>query len=354
MAGRRLYWHIGTDDLGTAFLAEALDVRREELAAKGILVPGTSTSWELSTIELRRNHQQVGYRRREVDGQSADLVRRIWRHRGTSVLSTPGLASATPDQVALALDALRGVEIHLVLVVRDLTSQVYAAAQGGLELGATHRPETYAARVLDPAQDHPQAHAFRAGHDLPEILRRWTRTVLPEHVHVIAESDPGRIWAGLMGLLGTDVAAPTGAAQHQLGLPQLAVLREVALALDARLDPRGRRTALRDWLSRDLLATPGSPWFPPAAAGGVADRWTDHVTRKGFDMHGTFRDEQTGTGHPGVPTSIDSATAALADAVTEVARLRAENELLAAENARLDRKRRKHKKRAKEITQRVA
>ncbi|MEP6814922.1 MAG: hypothetical protein ABI873_05180, partial [Marmoricola sp.] len=236
MARRRIYWHIGPDDLGTAFLADALDVRRGELAEAGVLVPGATTSWELSTVELRRNHQQLGYRRREVEGQSATLVRRIWKHRGTTVLSTPGLAAATSDQVALALDALHGVEIHLVLVVRTLTSQAYAAAQGALEQGATSRPETYVARVLDADQEHQQAQAFRAAHELPEILRRWTRTVLPAHVHVIADSEPTRIWDRLMALIGADVGLPGEPSGAQLGLPQLSVLREVVLALDGRLD----------------------------------------------------------------------------------------------------------------------
>jgi hypothetical protein len=358
MARRRIYWHIGPDDLGTAFLADALDVRREELASAGILVPGTTASWELSTAELRRNHQQLGYRRREVDGHSAALVRRIWKHRGTSLLSTPGLASATPDQVALALDALRGAEIHLVLVVRDLASQAYAASQAALEQGATSRPETYVARVLDPEQEHLQAQAFRAGHDLPEILRRWARTVLPQHVHVVSESEPTRIWDRLMDLVGASVAAPTMPDAPQLGLPQLAVLREVALALDERLDARGRRTALRDWLSRDLLVPPGVPHFPAVDAGDFTQGWTEHLTRKGFDMQGTFGNERIATGIEtgGVtpPTSLESAAAALSDAVTEVARLRAENDALLAENIRLDRKRRKHKKHAKELSQHAA
>jgi hypothetical protein len=349
MARRRIYWHIGPDDLGTRFLADALDVRREELAAAGVLVPGTTSSWEMSSVELRRSHQPFGYRRREVDGQSAALVRRIWKHRGTSVLSTPGLAAATPDQVALALDALRGVEIHLVLVVRDLAGQAYAAAQGALELGATSPPEAYVARVLGGDPEHQQARAFRAGHELPDILRRWSRTVLPEHVHVIAESEPDRIWGRLTALLGADVALPDDLPGEQLGLPQLAVLREVALALDGRLDAHGRRTALRDWLSRDLLTTPGTPHLPAVDGMHSRDGWTDYVTRKGFDMQGSLSTTRSSTPATVGPSSQQLATTALADAVAEVARLRAENEALVSENTRLERKRRKHKKRAEEL-----
>lgn len=354
MARRRLYWHIGPDDLGTRFLADALDVRREELGAAGVLVPGTTSSWELSSVELRRNHQPLGYRRREVDGQSAALVRRIWKHRGTSVLSTPGLAAATPDQVALALDALRGVEIHLVFVVRDLAAQVHAAAQEALELGATSRPETFARRVLGGDPEHQQAQAFRAGHELPDILRRWTRTIQPDRVHVIGESAPDRIWDRLTALLDVDVASPAELTGEQHGLPQLTVLREVSLALDGRLDARGRRTALRDWLSRELLASPGTPHLPAVDGGHARSGWTDYLTRKGFDMHGSLGTGPTETPRTTAPTTEEVAATALADAVAEVARLRAENDVLVRENTRLERKRRKHKKRVRELGRQVA
>ena len=347
MARRRIFWHIGPDDLGTGYLAHALDVRRAELADAGILVPGTPAAWELATAELRQSHQQLGYRRREVTGQCAALARLGWRHRGTSVLSTPALAGASPDQVSLALDGMRGAEIHLVLVVRDLTSQVYAAAQAALEQGATTRPERYAERVL-AEPDHPQAQAFRAGHDLSDILRRWTRTVLPEHVHVIAENDPAQVWARLMALVGADVAFTPDALPAAAHTGRLAALRDVALGLDDRLDARGRRTALRDWLSRDLLTGSATAAYPPVPGADLVAGWAEHATRKGFDVHGELRVSE-GAATQQSATDEDVTVAALADAVVEVARLQAEVADLQADNARLDRKRRKHKRRLEQV-----
>jgi len=343
MARRRIFWHIGPDDLGTGYLAHALDVRREELAEAGVLVPGTPAAWELATVELRQNHQQLGYRRREVTGQCAALARLGWRHRGVTVLSTPGLAGATADQVALALDGLRGAEIHLVLVVRDLTSQVYAGAQAALEQGATTRPKRYAQRVLtDP--DHSQARAFRAGHDVADILRRWTRTVLPDQVHVIAETEPALVWERLMTLVGAEAEFAPDAMPAAAHADRLATLREVALGLDDRLDARGRRTALRDWLGRDLLTGTTATTYPPVPGAEWLATWAEYVTRKGFDMHGEFRVSEDARAQAPV-TAEGSASSALADAVVEVARLRAEVADLQALNTRLDRKRRKHKSR---------
>lgn len=351
MARRKVYWHIGPDDLGTDFVARALDGRRDELAAAGVLVPGATGTWELVGAELRRDHAVHGLTRAEVEGQLAGLVRRIWRHKGTSVLSTPALASATREQVALALDGLRGAELHVVLVVRDLTSQVYAGAQAALETGATTRPSTYAARVLDPAGVHPQAVAYRAGHDLPDVAHRWTRAVLPEHVHVIAGSDRALIWHELMDLVGAGVDLPD-VGSDQLGPAQLDALREVVVALDDQLDARGRRTALRDGLSRDLLPA-GAGRFDALETGSTVADWTDHVIRKGFDMRGTITEDTTAA--PTEPvTTEESLTLALADALVELARLRQAGEELAEENARLDRKRRKHKRRLRELAQQGA
>jgi hypothetical protein len=75
--------------------------------------------------------------------------------------------------------------------------------------------------------------------------------------------------------------------------------------------------------------------------------WAEQVTRKGFDMHGEFRvSEDARTQAP--VAAEGTVTSALADAVVEVARLRAEVADLRAENTRLDRKRRKHKSRLRQ------
>ena len=79
MARRTVIWHIGPDDPGTAFLADALAAQRDELASLGIAVP--SGRWH------------------EIEDQ-------IWKHKGLSLLSTPAAARADHEKVAAGPELL--------------------------------------------------------------------------------------------------------------------------------------------------------------------------------------------------------------------------------------------------------
>jgi len=164
---------------------------------------------------------------------------------------------------------------------------------------------------------------------------------------VIAETEAEPVWARLMTLVGAEVEFAPDVLPAAAHGDRLAALREVALGLDDRLDARGRRTALRDWLGRDLLTGTTATPYPPVPGQELVATWAEQVTRKGFDMHGEFRvaeDARTQASDADEGT----VTSALADAVVEVARLRAEVADLQAENTRLDRKRRKHKSRLRQ------
>jgi len=138
MARRTVIWHIGPDDPGTEFLADALEQQHDELAALGVGVPEVrSAPWH-------------------------EIEDRIWKHKGVTLLSTPHLARADREAVALRLAGLRDIELHLVVLVRDLPSQVYAGWQAGLQHGSTTSLKKYAARVLDPGRGHWQAEEFWA------------------------------------------------------------------------------------------------------------------------------------------------------------------------------------------------
>lgn len=284
MARRKVIWHIGPADAGTEFLSDALAAARDPLAQRGIGTP--AGPWH------------------EIEDQ-------IWAHRGTSLMSTPRISRADQAKVALRLNGLRDLEVHLVLLVRDLPTQVYAAWQSGLQHGSTTPLAGYAARVLDPERRHWQAEEFWAGHDLARILPLWTRAFHPDRVHVVAApADADGLWDRLLELAGVfDVRRP------QTLVPP---------TLTAELDP-GR-----------VL--------------DITTEWAKLVADRGFDLHGSLVAAATTAAPATEPRQLEALAELLAATTGELERLSTEMTRLRAENERLDRKRRKHKRKVAELT----
>ena len=286
MARRKVIWHIGPADPGTSFLAAALDARANELAGLGIAVP--TGAWH------------------EVEDK-------IWRHKGVSVLSTPDICRAEADAIALRLVGLRDLEVHLVLLARDLPTQVHAAWQDSLQHGSSTPLRKYASQVLDPARDHPQAQDFWAGHDLAAILPTFTRAFHADRVHVVATaSDADGVWDAFCAIAGID-----GIERPDVYTPP---------ALRAELDPE-----------RVL---------------DITTAWAKLVADRGFDLRGSLI-SASATAAAAEPAGKRLQLQALAEVLTEtraeVERLRAEVELLRTENERLDAKRLKHKRRVERL-----
>jgi hypothetical protein len=289
MARRKLIWHIGPSDPGTAFLSDALVQQRDELDALGIAVPQSAPVGPWHEVE---------------DG--------IWKHKGLSLLSTPDLARADNDAVALRLSGLRDVELHLVVLVRDLPTQVYAGWQAGLQHGSTTSLKKYAARVLDPERSHWQAEEFWASRDLATFLPRWTRAIHPDRVHVVATlSDADGVWNAFLRQAGIgDLARPAG-----LVPPALAAELDNERVLD------------------------------------VTTSWSKLIAERGFDLHGSLISASLASTPVASREEQFEAVAELLTATTaEIERLSAQVAQLRLENARLDRKRKKHKRRVAELT----
>jgi hypothetical protein len=289
MARRTLIWHIGPTDPGTTFLADALERQHDELDALGVGVPQllAGDAWH-------------------------EIEDRIWKHKGLSLLSTPDLARADKEAVALRLAGLRDIELHLVVLVRDLPTQVYAAWQHGVRHGSTTSLTKYAARVLDAERSHWQAEEFWAGRDLTAFLPRWTRAIHADRVHVVATpAEADGIWEAFLRQAGIgDLARPDVLVPPALG---------AALDHDDVLD--------------------------------ITTGWAKLVAERGFDLHGSLIAPSLATARVAGREEQFEAIAELLTATTaEIERLSSEVADLRLDNARLDRKRRKHKRRVAELT----
>lgn len=392
MARRHAFVVLGLPHSGAGRLVAALDARREALAALpggGVHVPWTSAEERTrATAEILRTHRDLGLERRDVEGTWATLCRRAHRAAGPVVVGDEWLAAATADQAALLLDGLSGLKVHLVVVARDLGAQV---AGGWAHVVRTSRATslaTYQKRVLDPNTADPEAAAqFWAGQDLPAVLERWGSGVRPDRVHVLVpprcggevgtaldlDAQAAWLWAELAGLVGFDPAAVPLPAdpglQRLLGPAELGVLQRVNDAVEGRLDPGSHRQVVQAWLADEVLAVGADRDADAPAVDALApevrdlaltraETWRTLLDGAPADVHGDTADllpVEAPTAALARDEVSDAdrlrvATAALSDALVELARLREANAELDERVVRLRKKRKKLKQRLADLT----
>ncbi len=345
MSRRKLIWHIGPASAPRAVIARSLEVHEAALEAAGVRPVASAEESTRATHELLRTHREAGLARREVDGQWSRICDRVWRHKGTSVLSTPDLCVADKDQVKLALDALIGVEVHLVFALDSLSQQLYGGWLAELRAGRATGWEKYVARILDPASDHRQHERFWAGHDVAAMLARWGYTFRADRLHVLGFSDPGQHWRELLDLAGVadqGLAAVLPAYADPAGV---AVLRRVNRQLDR---PLARGSV--DLLTAVERAGVGIPAASTLTLQPMVTVWEKAFAEAGYDVRGDLGSLLAeGEGAlPGPRDQLAVAVDALAEVLAENSRLRGEVSGLSTERDRLDRKRRKLKRRLKQ------
>lgn len=116
MARRNVFLLLGPDLPVSESLHDHLAGSPEVLAPAGLRVPKvTSEDLVRSGTDILRLHKAHGVTRKEVEGAWARVCRKAWKGRSDMVVVVPGLAQATPEQVALALDTLAGMRIHAVV-----------------------------------------------------------------------------------------------------------------------------------------------------------------------------------------------------------------------------------------------
>jgi len=380
MAKRKVYLHIGPPGPASDAIHRGLLQHRFALAGLGFHVPTTTPYDALAAeVELRRTHRDHGLKRREVEGTWARLTREAWKSERAVLLSVPGLAAGSADVAALALDALAGLQVHLVVTPSDPGTAVTSAWAAAVQHGRATSFAKFARRVLDPERNHDQAQEFWATHDLVRVLDIWAGRLKPERVHVVtvppagADADPhdrpGDVlaWERFGAVLGVDLPpapeptgrhlAETGArrdprAEHTAAAAQIALLRRVNRSLDGRLAHPSYAPVVGE-LFGDIapLALPDLAPDPRTAplAGlltEIGGRWVATLAERGYAVHGRSHDllpvAPTVPDHPddvGSRAQLEVATDVLAETLLELARVRREHDRLAAEHAALAEKR---------------
>lgn len=118
MAKKNVYLHIGPAVAGIEDPHAALR-DSPALAAAGLATPKVDQEeMDRADIEIRRRHKALGLKRHDVEGAWAEVCRKAFKRarKGHDVMiSQPGWVDADYHQVALALDGLVGLRLHIVV-----------------------------------------------------------------------------------------------------------------------------------------------------------------------------------------------------------------------------------------------
>lgn len=232
--------HVGTPKTGTTYLQDVLWRNRRTLRRSGVLYPGQRPQSQFLAVMDLQGAKADAVGAPDLAGSWQRLLDQIRGWPGTAVISHELLAPMDAARIDRVHQDLGFAEVHVVCTVRDLGRQLPAVWQEDLKNRHSMRfAEFLDAASPEPAQRHWLGELFWRMQDVPEVLRRWTRALPPERVHVVTVPPPGtpadQLWERFATLLGVDPAAVDAAPDapnSSLGPAEAHLLRRINLALD--------------------------------------------------------------------------------------------------------------------------
>ena len=269
-----VYLHVGLPKTGTTYLQTILWKNRDELRRQGILLPGFGPRQHLWASGVVREEPNLANRHADAPRAWDQLTDEVNAWPGTAVISHEFFAGASPEQVARAVAAFAGAEVHVVVTARDTVSLVTARWQEYVKNGATTPIDGY------PEGEETSPHdAWDWGSlDVADVLRRWSTAVPPARVHVLTLPKPTEpretLWVRFAALLGIDADrcdASGSEANESLGVVEVELLRRVNADLQGFGRPLDRGVWIRGYLAQGKLVPPqGREVLAVAGAGGGA------------------------------------------------------------------------------------
>ena len=273
--------HVGTPKTGTSYLQDVLFRNREVLRGHGILYPADRFDGHfLAALDLMR--LTWGGLETEAVGAWDRLAEQVRAWPGTSIISHEILSTASPMQIDRAMTSFgEGVEVHLIVSVRDLVRQVPAEWQENVKHRSLVSYAHFLEMIRDPARDTRIGSWFWGAQEIPDILDRWGAILPPEQVHLVTVPRPGsapdelwRRFSHTFGLDGIDLDLTPERANPSLGVPETALLRLVNKRVTPVVDPPDYRPLVRELLAHQTLSRRTSSarlGLPPATHAWVQD-----------------------------------------------------------------------------------
>jgi hypothetical protein len=348
----RAVLHVGLPKTGTSFVQGVMRSNRPLLAQCGVHLPEAEGERLFLAVLYLTDRSQTW-------GRSADRGRKAWSgvaretaaRSGTTVISSETLCLASDEQISRILGDLAGVDVDVVVTVRDPARQVPAEWQEGVKHGRRMSYDDFLDTVLaEPAPTAPGRRRTRErfwnAQDPLRVLDRWAGHVGAEHVHVVACPPPGAprdvLWsrfATVLGVADHPVEIPDSEANTSLGEVQTEVLRRI----NRRVTRKGNEKAYGDIVKRLYAGTilrgqAGEKVRLPesrlARVEQVSDTWIRQIEERGYPVVGELADlrpQDVGTAGGSTVSKrklLESSLDATAELLNEIERLRTENATL--------------------------
>lgn len=262
-APRRCYIHIGPPKTGTSYLQAIFWRSGAALAEQDLAMLPASKSTTFYLMLAIRGRLRAG-----MDPPVAFTALDTFRREAAdarfsrALVTQELLAAASSKQVGTLLGALDGYEVHLVVTVRDLATQIPSAWQQMVKARGVTAYGDYLENFMGPNRGGRPPRTY----DLHGVLDRWGSHVPPERVHIVTVPKRGAPAGVLLQrfctVLGVDpgrLDTGTNIANTSLGLVQAELLRRTNVALGDRLPHAraGYRRQGKGFLAGEVLRPQG-------------------------------------------------------------------------------------------------
>jgi hypothetical protein len=261
----RVFVHVGLPKTATSYLQTIIWANRDELRARGVVVPGTE----------RRDHLWASRTVREDPSQerAPETHRTAWRRirdelatsSGTGLVSHEFFAAASAAQATRMVEELPTDDVHVVVTAREPLGLFTASWQESLKNGSTTAMPDYARRE---SRKSTAIWNWRTL-DLRLVLERWSEAVPAERIHVLV-LDPAApredVWhrfAGIVGFPTAGIDLSGSFPNTSMGVAEAETLRRVNGSLHGFQRAFDRGVYIRTFLADERLVPRGGDRFWP-------------------------------------------------------------------------------------------
>lgn len=255
--------HVGAMKTGTTFVQQLLADHRAALAEHGFRVP-RDQALALRGVLNGTPGADAATRRDRVAHRFLHGIQE-YDGRG-SVVSWEFLSFLDRAEAERLLDALRGVDVEVVLTVRDAARTMPAQWQTTCRNGTTLPWPRFARGIgawLDEGRDTRPARLFRRTQGVAQMLDVWTDAVGADRVSVVtvprSGGDPLLLWRRFAEACGIDPQLPVDPDVRRnpsLGHPSCELLRRINVELEGSA-PAGSEQVIRAVVAPDLETRAG-------------------------------------------------------------------------------------------------